>query len=66
MAGSDGGVLVDDLSVYLSGPFNVYGPSIPVNLWVTIPEVQRYHSYEKPDEMPNQGTQFGSWLPHVM
>ena len=33
---------------------------------VTIPEVQRYCSYEEPDETPNWGTQFGSWLPHVM
>ena len=32
----------------------------------TIPEVQRYCSYEEPDETPNRGAQFGSWLPHVM
>ena len=32
----------------------------------TIPEVRRYRSYEEPDETPNRGAQFGSWLPHVM
>ena len=33
---------------------------------ITIPEVRRYRSYEEPDETPNRGAQFGSWLPHVM
>ena len=33
---------------------------------VTIPEVRRYRSYEEPDETPNRGARFGSWLPHVM
>ena len=35
-------------------------------LQITIPEVRRYRSYEEPDETPNRGAQFGSWLPHVM
>ena len=33
---------------------------------ITIPEVRRYRSYEEPDETPNRGARFGSWLPHVM
>ena len=34
--------------------------------YFTIPEVRRYRSYEEPDETPNRGARFGSWLPHVM
>ena len=33
---------------------------------VTIPEVQRYRSYEEPDETPNWGAQFGSWFSCIM
>ena len=33
---------------------------------VTIPEVRRYRSYEEPDETPNRGAQFGSWLSCIM
>ena len=36
------------------------------SIYFTIPEVRRYCSYEEPDETPNRGARFGSWLPHVM
>ena len=41
-------------------------PEISRDKDITIPEVRRYRSYEEPDETPNRGAQFGSWLPHVM
>ena len=33
---------------------------------ITTPEVRRYRSYEEPDETPNRGAQFGSWLSCIM